>query len=200
MNKRLRWMSGEIKAWDTQLQSAVAVKPKHCTAYCNNNSSVLHTADVNVTFWWCWRWYFKSNLNKCCVIRSQGDLELAQHPNSNSRDTPTGKGGHLHLGLMLGAAVCWKMRSAACSPGRMPQSGTTQGPVHQLAYGGPSSIKTEWIAPPLLSQPVCLPAILGHVGSPWRQGPARKAAPHFRAKKEAVWVMRRCYASGTAFE
>lgn len=46
----------------------------------------------------------------------------------------------------------------------------------------------------------CLPAILGHVGSPWRLSPVRGATPDFRAKKEAVWVMRRCHASGTAFE
>lgn len=55
----------------------------------------------------------------------------------------------------VGAAACWKMRSAACSPGYVLQSGTTQGLVYQVAYGGPRTIKTGWTAPSL---PACLPA------------------------------------------
>ena len=71
----------------------------------------------------------------------------------------------------VGAAVCWKMRSAACSPGRTRQSGTTQGPMHQLAYGGPSAIKTERNSPlfsPSLS--ACSPSwgMLGHLDD-WAQ-------------------------------
>lgn len=81
----------------------------------------------------------------------------------------------------VGAAVCWKMRSAACSPGRMRQSGTTQGPVHQLAYGGPSTIKTEWTAPSL---PACLPAC--HPGACWvtlTTGPSEGSRTPLRGKE-----------------
>lgn len=103
------------------------------------------------------------------------------------RGTPTGRGGHLHLVLMLGQLCCWKIRSAACSPGHTRQPGTTQGLVQPASIRWPQCNK-EWTAP---SPPVCLPAILGHVGSPWRLGPVRGVSPHFSAKTEAVWVMRR---------
>lgn len=71
----------------------------------------------------------------------------------------------------VGAAACWKMRSAACSPGYILQSGSTQGLVYQVAYGGPRTIKTGWTAPSL---PACLPAclpswgMLGHLDN-WAQ-------------------------------
>ncbi|KAI9515880.1 hypothetical protein NQZ68_020408 [Dissostichus eleginoides] len=60
------------------------------------------------------------------------------------------------------------MRSAACSPGRMRQSGTTKG----LAFGGPSTIKTERATPPLSA---CLPSwgMLGHLDD-W----AQRGEPH----------------------
>lgn len=73
------------------------------------------------------------------------------------------------------------MRSAACSPGRMRQSGTTQGPVHQLAYGGPSTIKTERTAPSL---PACLPAC--HPGACWvtlTTGPSEGSRTPLRGKE-----------------
>lgn len=74
---------------------------------------------------------------------------------SNLRGTPTGEGGHLHLGLMLGQVHVEKWDQLLAHREVSKQSGTTQGPVHQLAYGGPSTIKTERTASAL---PACLPA------------------------------------------
>lgn len=74
------------------------------------------------------------------------------------------------------------MRSAACSPGRMRQSGTTQGLVHHLAYGGPGTIKTGWTASSL---PACLSAC--HPGACWvtlTTGPSEGSRTPLQGKEE----------------
>lgn len=101
---------------------------------------------------------------------------------------PNRQGRSPSPGPDVGAAACWKMRSAVFSLGCMQQPGTTQGPVHQAAYGGPGAIKTGVKIPhPPTSLSTCLPA--HHPGACWvtlKTSPSKETCARLQGREGGI--------------